>query len=101
MRIKELKLRNYRKFKNISLSFTPGTNLIVGSYGSGKTTLIEAIGFAIYGDLLMGADLLNVLRFGSDFCQIELTLSNSEEMKTMREIRKVGESVNQRITLEI
>ena len=100
MRIEKLKLTNYRKFKNISLSFTRGTNLIVGSNASGKTTLIEAIGFAIYGDLLMGADLLDVLRFGSDSCQIELTLSNSEEMKVVREIRKVGEHVNQRIIFE-
>lgn len=100
MRIKELKLTNYRKFKKIDLSFTSGTNLIAGSNASGKTTLIEAIGFAIYGDLLMGADLLDVLRFGSDFCRIELSLSNSEEMKIKREVQKIGNSANQKIVLD-
>jgi exonuclease SbcC len=99
MMVKELKLTNYRRFKNINLSFSSGINLIAGANASGKTTVVEAIGFAIYGDLLMGDDLIEVLRFNADSCRIELLLSNSEETKVIREIQKSGKTANQKIVL--
>jgi len=47
--IRKVVIRNYRKFRNVSVDFTPGTNILVGGNDSGKSTLIEAINLALTG----------------------------------------------------
>ena len=43
MKIKELKLLNFRNYKEQSLEFIPGVNIFIGDNGSGKTNILEAI----------------------------------------------------------
>lgn len=45
MRIKEIKVRNFRTLKDITMSDIPGFSVIVGANGSGKTTLIGIFEF--------------------------------------------------------
>ena len=49
MRIDNLKIENFKNFKNLNIDFAPGINLFVGSNGSGKTSLLEAINVALGG----------------------------------------------------
>jgi len=49
MLLKALTLRNYRKYKDASVEFPDGVIGIIGLNGVGKTTLIEAIGWALFG----------------------------------------------------
>ncbi len=50
MRIKSIRLRNYRKFRNVELEFGDGVIGITGLNGAGKSTLVEAIAWALYGN---------------------------------------------------
>ncbi len=50
MRIKSIRLRNYRKFRNVELEFGDGIIGITGLNGAGKSTLVEAIAWALYGN---------------------------------------------------
>lgn len=43
MQVRQLKLVNFRNYKNLSVTFSPRYNLIYGNNGMGKTNLIEAI----------------------------------------------------------
>lgn len=43
MQVRQLKLVNFRNYKNLSITFSPKYNLIYGNNGMGKTNLIEAI----------------------------------------------------------
>lgn len=43
MQIRQLKLVNFRNYKNLTIKFSPKYNLIYGNNGMGKTNLIEAI----------------------------------------------------------
>lgn len=47
--IRKVVIRNYRKFRNLDVEMLPGTNVLVGSNDSGKSTLIEAINLALTG----------------------------------------------------
>ncbi|OYT66558.1 hypothetical protein B6V00_03325 [ANME-1 cluster archaeon ex4572_4] len=49
MILKTLALRNYRKYKDANLEFPDGVLGIVGLNGVGKTTLVEAVGWALFG----------------------------------------------------
>jgi predicted ATP-binding protein involved in virulence len=49
MRIDKLKIENFKNFKDLNVDFAPGINLFVGSNGSGKTSLLEAINVALGG----------------------------------------------------
>jgi exonuclease SbcC len=49
MLLKTLMLRNYRKYKDASVEFPDGVIGIIGLNGVGKTTLVEAIGWALFG----------------------------------------------------
>ena len=48
--IRRLSLRNWRAYEDIDLRFSRGTTFIVASNGIGKTSLIEAARWALYGE---------------------------------------------------
>ena len=49
MRINRLRLANFRQHENTEIEFGPGLTGIIGPNGSGKTMLLEAIAWAMYG----------------------------------------------------
>lgn len=49
MRITTISLRNYRVYKSLDLELPPGLVGIYGANGSGKSSLLESIGWALYG----------------------------------------------------
>jgi exonuclease SbcC len=49
MRLRSLTLWNFRRFGEVSIEFPDGVIGIIGPNGIGKSTLIEAIAWAIYG----------------------------------------------------
>ena len=51
MLIHSLTLENVKSYTRETVEFSPGTNAIVGHNGSGKTTILEAIGFALFDHL--------------------------------------------------
>ncbi|MDP7080886.1 MAG: SMC family ATPase [Candidatus Undinarchaeales archaeon] len=49
--ISRVRLRNWKCHEDTVLVFRPGTNVLVGSMGSGKSSIIDAITFALFGSL--------------------------------------------------
>jgi exonuclease SbcC len=47
--IKQLRLRHWKSHEQTEVTFGKGTNLLVGAMGSGKTSVLEAICFALFG----------------------------------------------------
>lgn len=55
MRIEQIEIINFRYYKNVSLKFKKKKNdihIIIGNNGTGKTTLLNAITWCIYGEEL-------------------------------------------------
>jgi uncharacterized protein YhaN len=50
MKIKNIKLEKYKKFKNLSIDLDPGVNVVVGDNEAGKSTLAQAIMDLLYVD---------------------------------------------------
>ena len=49
MKIDKLEILNFKNYETASLNFDRGVNLFVGSNGSGKTALLDAINVALGG----------------------------------------------------
>ncbi len=47
--ITEVRLHNWRSHEDTQLEFTKGTNLLVGIMGSGKSSVLEAICYGLFG----------------------------------------------------
>ncbi|UCD04222.1 MAG: hypothetical protein JSW73_01080 [Candidatus Woesearchaeota archaeon] len=47
--ITKLDLKNWKNHRSIELEFYPGINSIVGDMGSGKSSILQAISFALFG----------------------------------------------------
>lgn len=67
MRISYLELKNYRKFKELKLQFPDGVIGILGLNGAGKTTIIEGVAWALFGnvDEVVRTSRESVLRVGA------------------------------------
>jgi DNA repair protein SbcC/Rad50 len=50
MRLVSLKLKNYRQYKDSMIEFGDGLTGIIGLNGSGKSTIVEAIAWTLYGN---------------------------------------------------
>lgn len=57
MRIKELRVENYKIFKTINILFNDNVNIFVGENDSGKTTILEALSMVLTGKINGGAIL--------------------------------------------
>jgi exonuclease SbcC len=49
MRLVSIELENFRQHRSTRIEFSPGVTGIIGKNGSGKTTVLEAISWALYG----------------------------------------------------
>ncbi len=56
MVIKNLKLVNYRRFADLTLEFPENLIGIIGRNGTGKSTMVEAIGWALFGNRIARTD---------------------------------------------
>lgn len=55
MKLKNIKISNYRCFKDVEIDFDESTTLVVGQNGTGKTTILDAIAVSV-STFLLGID---------------------------------------------
>lgn len=83
MYINFLELINYRLFKEISLKFNEGINIVFGYNSTGKTTILEAINL-----ILTGITSENIVNFNSDFCNIYANIIKDNVKHNLKAIVK-------------
>ncbi|MEX0990694.1 MAG: AAA family ATPase [Actinomycetota bacterium] len=71
--ILNLRLHNWRAFDNLDLELGPGTTFIVASNGIGKTSLMMAAAWSIFGDA-SGVDPTVERRGNADTADVEVAL---------------------------
>jgi len=78
MHLKTLKLLNFKNYKELSFSPKPGINCIIGSNGSGKTNLLDAIHYlSMTKSAFNSADTQNI-RHESEYFSIIGNVKNSD-----------------------
>jgi DNA repair protein SbcC/Rad50 len=91
MHLDKLVMRNFKKYRRAEVEFQDGLTGIVGSNGSGKSTIVEAIAWALYGSRAAGLKreyMRNTMASDADSVEIRLTLSlGSREVVIYRAIK--------------
>ena len=75
MILKTLVLKNFRKFKDVTIEFPDGVTGIVGLNGVGKSTIFEAIAWVLYGPVAARTPADQIKRQNaktSEPCRVEL-----------------------------
>lgn len=75
MILRRLRLKNYRKYRTLELEFPTGLIGVMGRNGSGKTTIFEAVAFAMYGSVASRTKAKGIRRDGAgtdENCEVEL-----------------------------
>ncbi|MBU0925435.1 SMC family ATPase [bacterium] len=91
MILTNLKLENFKKYTNFEIAFESGLIGIIGKNGAGKSTIFEAILFALYGELKSKGDkevVRNSNASSKDAVIVELDFEfDTIEYKVIREFR--------------
>ena len=81
----KLKLNNFKSHKNTVIEFDKGITVIVGENGAGKSTIFEAISFALFKQHT-AKRIDDLVRNNANSMSVELEFSsNNKEYKIVRE----------------
>ncbi len=83
--LRELRIRNYAIIDELSLSFSPGLNIITGDTGAGKSILLGAMGLVL-GDRAA----TDRIRTGADTARIVAHFDLSHTPEKLEQIRTLG-----------
>ena len=95
MNLRELNLRSFRNYEEAHIDFEPGVNLIVGDNAQGKTNLLEAISYLGSGKSFRAMKTSEMVRFGSDFAEIQGKVFSQERDQTLRFVLFPGSRARQ------
>ncbi|EEZ92710.1 MAG: intracellular protein transport protein [Candidatus Parvarchaeum acidiphilum ARMAN-4] len=80
MIISKIKLENIRSHNKTEIQFTDGINIITGNTGSGKTSILMSIEYALFGKIGEGKEEGKMLlRRNSSEGEIKITIKNVNE----------------------
>lgn len=96
MKLIRLKMVNFKKFRNAQIEFQDGLTGIIGNNGAGKSTIVEAILWSLYGNraLSIKKDFLkNINAKKFDQMSVKLVLmTGNQEWKIYRGIKANGQA---------
>jgi putative ATP-dependent endonuclease of OLD family len=106
MRIRELKIRNFRKIERLTVQFPPGLTVLVGENNVGKTAIIDALRLILFPSRDLSALRINDDDFREDASgePIEISctfadLTVEEEARFIECLVKIGDKFEVRINV--
>ena len=94
MKLNKLKIKNIRSYNDEEVIFPEGSTILAGDIGAGKTTILLAIEFALFG-LQPGQKGTSLLRNGSEEALVSLEMEIEGRKVIVERGLKKGKSVNQ------
>ncbi len=95
MIFKSIKLKNIRSYREAKINFPDGAVLLAGDVGSGKTSVLLAIEYALFG-LQPGQRGSSLLSNGEDYGEVSLEMDiNGDNVVIERGLKRSSKSINQ------
>ncbi len=88
MQLRHLRVRNIRSYESGAVDFGPGTTLIAGDVGAGKTSLLYAVEMALFGTAEVDAAYL--VRYGGHHAEAAVAFEDADHRyEIVRRFRRV------------
>ena len=91
MRLKNLKLKNFRSYADLSLEFPPGVVVFVGDNGQGKTNLIESIYLLVRGESFRAGIADTYVKHASPNALVKATIEKNNLIDEIQWTSKLGQ----------
>ncbi|MBN2121502.1 SMC family ATPase [Candidatus Micrarchaeota archaeon] len=96
--ISSLSLKNWRTHKDTQVNFGRGTNLVIGIMGSGKSALLDALSYALFGAFPQlrrrETSLFDAISYDEEEAEVALSFSHSgKDYRVVRRLKKKQASV--------
>ena len=96
MFLKSIKLNNIRSYESQEINFPNGSILLAGDIGSGKSTVLLAIEFALFGAKKGELPAYTLLRHGKKEGSVELKMQvDNKDVIVKRTLKKSNEDIKQ------
>jgi len=96
MFLKSVKLHNIRSYESAEINFPLGSVLLAGDIGSGKSTILLAIEFAIFGAKKGELPAYTLLRHGKKEGSVELRMQiDSKDIIIKRALKRSNDDIKQ------
>lgn len=91
MFVSKLNLHNFRNYREQTIDFTSGTNIICGNNANGKTNILEAIYLFAYGKSYRCKTDSEMIKFGEEFASVSIDFeTNQREYKALMKLSLGG-----------
>ena len=87
--IREVRLVNVKSYSDQTIRFEEGVNAIIGENGAGKTTILEAIGFALFNTLPY--NISDFIKRGEKRAEIRVKILNPKDERLYEVVRRIEE----------
>ena len=94
MRIKKIQIENLRSYEKQEINFPKGSTLLSGDIGTGKTSILLAIEFALFG-LQPGQRGTALLRSGTENLKVILDFEIEDKNVAIERTLKKGKAITQ------
>ncbi len=96
MKIEIIQLENIRSHTKSTVPFTRGFNCLVGGVGRGKSSVLYAVDFGLFGGTIGSRSFEYLMREDADCCRVMIQFThNGKTYKLIRGLRRKGKSINQ------
>lgn len=81
MKVKKLRLKNFRNYSDETIEIAPGTNIFVGQNAQGKTNILEAIYLCTCARSHRTGRDSELIKDGSDYYQVEIEFVSDKSLE--------------------
>ena len=85
--LENLCINNFRSYEKSEIILHPGLNVFLGEVGAGKTSILEALSFSLFGKLSTNMTQTELIKRGGKQAKVNLAfIVGSEKYKVERSI---------------
>jgi exonuclease SbcC len=97
--IEKVRMKNFRSHEDSEIELTPGLNIFLGEVGAGKTSILEAISFGLFGRYAGSVNQSGLIRRGTEKAEISVCFSSSTDKYQV--VRTISAKKVQKATMSV